>query len=343
MSIPAARLIGRIGSRRGIMIGLWLMSAGTLIFVPAACTRAYSIFLTGLFTIGTGLSILQTVANPYVTILGPIESAARRISIMGLCNKIAGILAPLLFAAVILKSTDNELFEVLKSNSVTGIEKDILLDGLIRRVIVPYSVLSLFLFLFGCTIYFIRLPELGNNQQEDTIHDNKDRKSIGSYPYLIMGVFAIFFHVAAQVISIDTIISYAENMGFNLQEAKIFPSITLSCALVGYFFRYSADSALCEPATHASDFYRRRIDSVSLRSIHPRHDTDVRTYDFTFYLVSVLDGSLQRIDLCRNMATCHTRLGTLDKPRFFIYGDGFMRKCFYACHLWFNSGSSRIT
>lgn len=103
------------------------MSAGTLIFVPAAYTRAYSIFLTGLFTIGTGLSILQTVANPYVTILGPIESAARRISIMGLCNKIAGILAPLLFAAVILKSTDNELFEVLKSNSVTGIEKDILL------------------------------------------------------------------------------------------------------------------------------------------------------------------------------------------------------------------------
>lgn len=235
MSIPAARLIGRVGSRRGIMIGLWLMSAGTLMFVPAAYTRAYSIFLTGLFTIGTGLSILQTVANPYVTILGPIESAARRISIMGLCNKIAGILAPLLFAAVILKSTDNELFEVLKNNSVTGVEKDILLDGLIRRVIVPYSVLSLFLFLFGCAIYFIRLPEVGNNQQEDIAHASKDRKSIGSYPYLILGVFAIFFHVAAQVISIDTIISYAESMGFNLQEAKIFPSITLSCALVGYF------------------------------------------------------------------------------------------------------------
>ena len=221
MSIPAARLIGWVGSRRGIMIGLWLMSAGTLMFVPAAYTRAYSIFLTGLFTIGTGLSILQTVANPYVTILGPIESAARRISIMGLCNKIAGILAPLLFAAVILKSTDNELFEVLKNNSVTGVEKDILLDGLIRRVIVPYSVLALFLFLFGCAIYFIRLPELGNNQQEDIAHASKDRKSIGSYPYLIMGVFAIFFHVAAQVISIDTIISYAESMGFNLQEAKI--------------------------------------------------------------------------------------------------------------------------
>lgn len=99
--------------------------------------------------------------------------------------------------------------------------------SLFRTCIVPV--------LFGCAIYFIRLPELGNNQQEDIAHASKDRKSIGSYPYLIMGVFAIFFHVAAQVISIDTIISYAESMGFNLQEAKIFPSITLSCALVGYF------------------------------------------------------------------------------------------------------------
>lgn len=94
MSIPAAKLIGRIGPKRGIIAGLWLMAGGTVLFVPAACTRAYPVFLTGLFTIGTGLSILQTVANPYVTILGPIESAARRISIMGLCNKIAGIIAP---------------------------------------------------------------------------------------------------------------------------------------------------------------------------------------------------------------------------------------------------------
>lgn len=141
---------------------------------------------------------------------------------------------PLLFAAVILKSTDTELFEVLKSNSVAGAEKDLLLDELIRRVIVPYSILSLFLFLFGCAIHFIRLPDLSNEQEKST-HSSGDHKSIGSYPYLILGVFAIFFHVAAQVISIDTIISYAESMGFNLHEAKIFPSITLSCALVGYF------------------------------------------------------------------------------------------------------------
>ena len=160
MSIPAARLIGYIGSKKGIITGLWIMAIGTLLFVPAAYTREYSIFLTGLFTIGTGLSILQTVANPYVTVLGPIESAAKRISIMGLCNKIAGILAPLLFAVVILRSNDNELFEILKAGNLPSVEKEAILDELIQRVIVPYAALSAFLFVFGFAVKFIRMPEL---------------------------------------------------------------------------------------------------------------------------------------------------------------------------------------
>jgi len=236
MSIPAARLIGYIGSKKGIIAGLWIMATGTLLFIPAAYTREYSIFLTGLFTIGTGLSILQTVANPYVIVLGPLESAAKRISIMGLCNKIAGILAPLLFAAVILKNTDNELFEVLRSETLTVVEKEVILDELIRRVVIPYTVLSVFLFVFGLIVQFIKMPELNlsNNEQIST-KDYSKQRSILSYPYLVLGVFALFFHVAAQVISIDTIISYAESMGFTLQEAKVFPSLTLTCALGGYF------------------------------------------------------------------------------------------------------------
>lgn len=235
MSIPASKLLNKVGYKRGIMIGLWFMAMGTLLFVPAAYTRTYGIFLTGLFTIGTGLSILQTAANPYVVIIGPIESAARRISIMGLCNKIAGILAPLLFAAVILKSSDSALFEMIKANTIEEAEKNVMLDELIHRVIVPYSVLSAFLFLFGCLIRFIKLPDISNEENDKSNNINHtDRKSIWEYPYLIMGVIAIFFHVAAQVISIDTVIGYAEMMGLDLNEAKIFPSITLSCALLGY-------------------------------------------------------------------------------------------------------------
>jgi len=233
MSIPASKLLNKVGYKRGISIGLWFMAAGTLLFVPAAYSRTYGIFLTGLFTIGTGLSILQTAANPYVVIIGPIESAAQRISIVGLCNKIAGIIAPLLFAAVILKASDSTLFEMIKTNAITGTEKNAMLDELIRRVIVPYSILSLFLFSFGCVIRFIKLPDIRTENKEEQT-GNSDRKSILQYPYLIMGAIAIFFHVAAQIISIDTIISYAEMMGLDLNEAKIFPSITLSCALVGY-------------------------------------------------------------------------------------------------------------
>mgnify|MGYP006375736301 FL=1 len=115
MSVPSSFLLKKIGFKKGIMVGFWVMAAGAFIFLPAALVRTYEIFLIGLFTLGTGLSLLQTAANPYITVLGPKESAAQRISIMGICNKGAGILAPLIFAAVILKATDTELFKAIGS------------------------------------------------------------------------------------------------------------------------------------------------------------------------------------------------------------------------------------
>ena len=113
ISVPASYLLNRVGFKKGMMMGFWLMAAGALIFVVAAFGRTYIIFLAGLFSIGAGLAILQTAANPYITILGPAESAAQRISIMGICNKGAGILAPLLFAAVILRPGDAALFRAV--------------------------------------------------------------------------------------------------------------------------------------------------------------------------------------------------------------------------------------
>jgi FHS family L-fucose permease-like MFS transporter len=110
MSVPSSYLLKSVGFKKGMMIGFWTMAIGAFIFVPAAFSRTYEIFLLGLFTLGSGLAILQTAANPYITVLGPQDRAAQRISIMGICNKGAGILAPLLFAAVILKATDGELF-----------------------------------------------------------------------------------------------------------------------------------------------------------------------------------------------------------------------------------------
>lgn len=236
MAIPASKLLNRFGFKKGMLMGLIMMSLGALIFVPAAYTRTYGIFLFGLFCIGTGLAILQTAANPYVTIIGPIESAARRISIVGLCNKFAGIISPLIFAAVILNANDSEMFRQLKEGLITGADKEIVLDELIGRVMVPYAFLSVLLLAFGLFIRYSPLPDI-NTKEQNSSNDpsHSDRSSIFKYPYLILGAFAIFFHVGAQVISIDTIINYAGTMGIELTAAKVFPSYTMSCTLMGYF------------------------------------------------------------------------------------------------------------
>ncbi len=235
MAVPSGMLLERFGFKRGIMYGFMFMAFGAALFIPAALAREFYVFLVGLFSIGTGLAILQTAANPYVTIIGPIDSAARRISIMGICNKLAGIISPLVFAALILKSNDSETFALIESGTLDPATREMLLDELIRRVIWPYAILSVILLSSGIGIRYSVLPEIdtakSNSSEEDGEHD---RKSVFSYPYLVLGGLAIFFHVGSQVIAIDTIIGYAGSMGLDLVEAKAFPSITLACTLVGY-------------------------------------------------------------------------------------------------------------
>ncbi|GAA4453713.1 sugar MFS transporter [Nibrella saemangeumensis] len=233
MSVPASRLLKRVGFRRGMMYGFFVMSLGALIFVPAALTRTYFTFLTGLFTIGTGLAILQTAANPYITILGPIERAAQRISIMGICNKAAGILAPLLFAAVILRATDSDLFKQLPT--MAPAMKDAALDELVRRVITPYACVSAVLLGLGLMVRFSKLPEIDTEREsEEVAVANSDKTSILQFPHLILGALAIFLHVGSQVIAIDTVIGYAGSMGISLLEAKVFPSYILTATICGY-------------------------------------------------------------------------------------------------------------
>ena len=237
MAIPSGILLKKVGFKRGIMYGFMLTALGAFLFVPAALVRQFEIFLIGLFSIGTGLAILQTAANPYVTIIGPIESAARRISIMGKSNKFAGIISPLIFAALILKADDSELFSLIESGTLDAITKSAMLDELIQRVIVPYAILGGLLVLAGIGIRYSILPEINTDEQNAT--DEKEnghnsKKSIFDFPYLILGALAIFFHVGTQVIAIDTIINYANSMGIDLLEAKVFPSYTLACTMIGY-------------------------------------------------------------------------------------------------------------
>ena len=233
MSIPAAYLLKNVGFKKGMMFGFWFMAAGAFIFVPAAYTRNYGIFLMGLFTIGIGLSILQTAANPYITILGPKESAARRISIMGIFNKIAGIISPLVFAAVILRPTDTDLFAQL--SHMSGEERSLALDALVRRVITPYTVLGCFLSILGYLVYRSPLPEIdAEHENEKVAALNAGKKSILQFPHLILGAIGIFLHIGTQIIAVDTVIGYAESMGIGLLEAKVFPSYTLFATMCGY-------------------------------------------------------------------------------------------------------------
>lgn len=233
MSVPSSFLLKRVGFKKGIMFGFWVMSIGAFTFIPAAYSRTYEVFLLGLFTIGVGLAILQTAANPYITILGPKESAAQRISIMGIFNKGAGIVAPLLFAAVVLKATDTDLFAQLSTMSAD--QKAPLLDELIRRVINPYLVVGTVLFLLGLLVRFSPLPEIDTEKEsEELAHANAEKKSIFEFPHLILGALAIFLHVGTQIISIDTIINYAISMNIPLLEAKSFPAYVLTATIIGY-------------------------------------------------------------------------------------------------------------
>ena len=234
MTVPASFLLKKVGYKKGAKIGLWIMAAGALLFWPAALTRTYGMFLAALFVIGTSLAILQSVANPFVTIIGPIESAAKRISIMGICNKFAGIIAPLLFAAAVIRPEDKEIMAAVESGVLVGPAKEAALDQMIQGVIAPYVILAAFLFIFGFLFYKSPIKDINPDTDNKSVEGTQDRKSVWAYPYLVLGVIALFCHLGSQQISIATIIQYAQSMGLSLDAAKVFPSYTLACILGGY-------------------------------------------------------------------------------------------------------------
>jgi MFS transporter, FHS family, L-fucose permease len=231
MAIPSSIVLKATGFKKGMSLGLVIMALGALLFVPAAQSRTYSLFLSGLFIIATGLTILQTAANPYVSIIGPIESAAQRISIMGVFNKIGGQIAIFLFGFVALKNSD-ALVESLKTMDVAT--KSIELNQLASRVITPYLILSCILLVAAIIIWFSPLPNLDDNLEKADTSNEKDRTSIFSYPYVWLGALAIFMYVGVEVVAGDTIALYGKAQGISLDTSKYYSMITLGCMLIGY-------------------------------------------------------------------------------------------------------------
>jgi len=233
MAIPSSKILERIGFRNGMTLGLAIMALGALVFVPAALSRSYFLFLSGLFVLGTGLALLQTAVNPYVTILGPIESAAKRISIMGICNKFAGVLAPILLASILLKDAEH-IKETLAGLSDLN-QRANLLNELAHRMIMPYLFMTAFLAALALMVRLAHLPEI-NPDEEEINNQETSHKTIFSYPHLLLGVVALFFYVGVEVIAGDTIIRYGESLGVAMSSAKYFTSLMLIFMVIGYFF-----------------------------------------------------------------------------------------------------------
>ena len=232
MAVPSSFVLRKTGYKKGMALGLLIMAVGAILFVPAANARDYNMSLIGLFIIGTGMALLQTASNPYVSIIGPIESAAMRISIMGISNKVAGILAGLIFGYIALNDAGVLEKSLLTMDAAT---KETTLNELASRVIVPYMIIAGSLVALAIAILFSGLPDIHEEEDDKSIKSTVVRKtSVFQYPHLILGMVAIFLYVGVEVIAGDTIISYGKSIGIELSTARFFTQLTLGFMLVGY-------------------------------------------------------------------------------------------------------------
>jgi len=246
LALPSSWILKKVGFRNGIILGLVILGLGSLIFIPAADNKSYGLFLTGIFIQGAALALLQTASNPYISIIGPIESAAKRISIMGLCNKFAGIIVPIIMGSIFLKNSE-AITKKLADVATTAAEKDALLTEVLGRVHTPYITLAIVFVVFAIFIRFSNLPEVDVDKEEvitdDAAHTAKT--SIFQFPHLFLGAFCIFVYVAAEVMAGDIIGVYAKEFNLNLFITTInitdslsiplyYTTLTLASMLVGY-------------------------------------------------------------------------------------------------------------
>jgi FHS family L-fucose permease-like MFS transporter len=219
MAIPSSYVLKKTGFKKGMSVGLLVMAVGTAIFIPAASLASYELFLVGLFTIGIGLTVLQTASNPYVTILGARESAAQRISIMGIANKCAGIISQVLVGSLLLAG----------ASSVNPVDE-------LDKVVVPYIVLTGILIGLALLILLSKgLVEVSEEEDDVAVQQVAVQKtSVFQFPNLVLGVIALFCYVGVEVIAGDTIINYGVSLGFAEEEARLFGTYTLAAMMFGY-------------------------------------------------------------------------------------------------------------
>lgn len=230
MALPMSAVLVRTGYKNGMVLGLLGMAVGALIFIPAAHTRIYAIFLLGLFVMGAGLTILQTASNPYVVVIGPRKTAAVRIGLMGVANKAAGILSPLVFTALMLGGISE--YSDVNLERMTAAQKAVAFNHLADRLVVPYLVMALILVLLAGMIKFSSLPEISDEEEEGEASSGPARKNVLQYPQLVLGAIALFFYVGVEVMAGDTIGLYGRSLGIPFF-GKL-TSYTMAFMVIGY-------------------------------------------------------------------------------------------------------------
>jgi len=234
MALPSAFILKYTGYKNGMVLGLCIMALGTLLFIPAAYSRIYLVFLGGLFITASGLALIQTAANPYIAIIGPIEGTAQRIGFMGIANKTAGIISLVVLGKIFLSRAD-ELISIV--DTLSDADKSVALDAYALKIVNPYIIITVILFLVALLIYFSKLPEVDETKiNEDIGKPVEPKASIFHYPYLLFGVLSLFVASACETIPIDGIILYSRALGISVDIARHFSTYTLYIMLLGYLF-----------------------------------------------------------------------------------------------------------
>ncbi|HEL2979545.1 TPA: sugar MFS transporter [Stenotrophomonas maltophilia] len=233
LALPSSWILRRTGMKKGLSLSLLVMAGGAALFGEFATQRWYPGALGGLFVIGSGLALLQTAINPYISILGPIETAARRIALMGICNKIAGMLAPVLIGTLVLHGIGDLDKQVQAADAVTKVA---LLNDFAAKIHAPYLAMAGLLVLLAVAVLFSPLPEIKSAEANatPTAAGAAERRSIFQFPHLWLGVLCLFVYVGVEVMAGDAIGTYGHGFDLPLDQTKMFTSLTLFAMLIGY-------------------------------------------------------------------------------------------------------------
>ena len=232
LALPSSAILRKTGMKKGMALGLFAMAVGALVFGQYTTGRVYAGAVTGVFIIGAGLAILQTASNPYISILGPIEGAAQRIALMGICNKIAGILAPIVIGSLVLHGIGDLDAQVQAADAATRTQ---VLNDVAAKIHTPYMVIAGVLLVVAVGVLFSPLPEVRAAEvNAGGAGGSADKRSIFQFPHLWLGVLCLFLYVGAEVMAGDAIGAYGNGFGLPLDSTKLFTAWTLTAMLVGY-------------------------------------------------------------------------------------------------------------